>query len=451
MIQNEIYKGNWSLPGETESYSGTLTFNPVDGAQLEIHGAFPRTHTLSSIDIVHGRTIDGWITLLNVRQAITTGSNITGASLTKYTPVYIFVGHRFSSIEEIRFRKVKFSLFNLLEWINPTVVQEDISIDHYILNYGTPSSIPIKCYEGCSGSIDCSLDRKSNFGFYEVEIKQKASITLTYDQPRSYKEIIQDTLTILRFVTLCTYEQSYPIEMNLLDDNLQEVISIGSQKQHIPKLIKLIYRSPFYSPVYKDRKFYQHLVSYDSIASNFETILPAWFKLSKELEQPLELILRSFINKYEFSIEKFMDIAKAMELFHRLRFSNKILSEQEFETRKAKFRLKDLTTKELDWIEGRMKHGNEPSLFKRLKELAKKYRFSYFDVRVKKLDKFCIQASENRNYYTHFDESLKEKALNGKELFDLMENLKIILLAGILNSISIPSEAFEQSIQGVIY
>jgi hypothetical protein len=62
-----------------------------------------------------------------------------------------------------------------------------------------------------------------------------------------------------------------------------------------------------------------------------------------------------------------------------------------------------------------------------------------------------ILASDNRNYYTHFDFSLKEKALNGKELFDLMENLKLILLAGILNSIGIPTAAFEQSIQGVIY
>lgn len=451
MIQNEIVKGNWSLPGETESYSGTLTFNPIDGAELEIHGSFRRTYTHSSIGVVHGQTIDGWITLLNVRQVISTGSNVTGASLTKYTPIYIFVGHRFDSVEQIRFRCVKFSLFNLFEWINPVTVQEDSNKGHYILNYVTPAPIPLKCYDGCSGSIECSLDRKSGFDFQEVVIKQKATITLTYDYPRSYKEIIQDTLTFLRFLTLCTYEQSYFIDMILLDDDLQETISQGNQKRCIPKLIKLIYQSPFYSPIYKNRKFYRHLVRYESIVSDFETILPSWFTLSKELEQPLELIFRSFINKYEFSVEKFMDIAKAIELFHRLRFSNKVLPEEEFENRKAKFRLKDLTTKELEWIEGRMKHGNEPSLFKRLKELAKKYRFSYFDTRVENLGKFCIQASDNRNYYTHFDYSLKEKSFNGKELFDLMENLKLILLAGILNSIGIPTAAFEQSIQGVIY
>jgi hypothetical protein len=451
MIQNEVFKGNWSIPGETGKYSGTLTFNPIDGAELEVHGAFRGMHMFSNLEIVHGQTLDGWITLVDVRRGNSTGSNITGASVTKYIPTYIFVGHQFNSIEDIRFQHVKFSVFNLIEWINPTAVQEDSNMQYYKLNYSTPVAIPITCYNECSGTIECYLSRKSNFGFYEVEIKQSASIKLAYSGAKFYRDIIEDTLIFARLLTLFTYEQSYPIEISLQNDTLQETFSEDGQKRHILKSIRLIYRSPFYSPAYKSRKFYQHLVTYGSISADFNSILPKWFRHSKELEQPLELLLRSFTNRYDFSIEKFMDISKALELFHRKRFPNEILPKVEFNKRKKKFIMKGLTSEERQWIQRRMEHGNEPSLFDRLRALVDTYAFSYFDKRVPDRKVCCRQAADNRNYYTHFNERLKKKALNGKGLFDLMENLKLILLAGILNDIGISASVFEQSIRGLIY
>ena len=41
--------------------------------------------------------------------------------------------------------------------------------------------------------------------------------------------------------------------------------------------------------------------------------------------------------------------------------------------------------------------------------------------------KFCNEVGDSRNYYTHFDPRNEKKALKGKELFDAIENIKILL------------------------
>jgi len=451
MVQNEIFKGNWRLPGSAHNCSGTLTYDPIEGAHLELHGAFAGTLPYSKTEIVHGQTLDGAITLLNVNWRNSTSSQPSGTAVTTYTVVYIFVGHLFDSIEEIRFREVSFTLFNLLEWVNATAVDQQSDQEHYKLDYNKPSPIPLACYDGCSGRIEFALSHSANFGLFDVTIKQRATIKLSYGEAKPYREIIEDSLTFQGLLTLCTYEQSYPLEIRLQDDALQETIGSGIRRRTIPRTIRLIYRSPFVNPAHKSRPFYQHLVKYEPIASSFQSILPKWFSVSKELEQSLDLLLRSFANKYDFTIEKFMDIAKAIELFHRQRFPNGILPNEEFKKRKKRFLLDDLTPEEKQWIQKIMEHGNEPTLFQRLQTLLDTYAFPYFDKRVPDREVCCRQAKDNRNYYTHYNKRLKKVALNGKELFDLTENLKLILLTAILNSIGIETAVFEESIQRLIY
>src|SRR6185437_9096422 len=164
MIQHEIFKGTWSLPGYAQSYSGTLIYDPIEGAQLELHGAFTGTHPYSRIEIIHGRTLEGPITLLNVGFSNSTGSQTTGASVTKYTAIYIFVGHLFDSPEQICFREINFTLFNLLEWLNATAVQQESDQEHYQLDYHKPPPISFTCYDGCSGRIEFALAQSAKFG-----------------------------------------------------------------------------------------------------------------------------------------------------------------------------------------------------------------------------------------------------------------------------------------------
>jgi len=79
------------------------------------------------------------------------------------------------------------------------------------------------------------------------------------------------------------------------------------------------------------------------------------------------------------------------------------------------------------------------------------YSFPYFQERVQEVDRFVKEVGDSRNYYTHFNPELEKKALKGKDLFDAMENVKLLLLAGVLGRIGIKSEVFDQAIRRLIY
>jgi hypothetical protein len=451
MIKELSYKGEWSLPGESEMYSGTLTFNPTTGAELEIIGRFRSGFLPPPIDIIYGKTTSGWVTLFDTRHRTGHSSNVTSTNVTVYKPTMIFVGHQFESREVIKFSTVKFSLFNLLEWIDQKYIQEKRNENYYSLEFVNPDSLQFKCYDGCMGKIETTLNGKYLNDRFKIEVSQESKIIFQYDAPKYYVDILKDIFVMVRFLTLCSYEQSYPLNIEFYADDLKDEFIKDHLNKSVLKPIKCIYQNSYYKPIYQTRKWHQHLLRFDSIASQFESIMMLWFKKSYELAQPINLLLQSFIEKYDFSVEKFMDIIKALELFHRLNFSNHVLSKEAFEDRKRKFSSIDLSEDELAWIKQKLQFSNEPSLKNRLEELINSYSFPYFEERVPDKKSFCRKATDCRNYYTHFNSDLSSRVLSGKDLFDLTENLKLLLLSAIFRSIGVPIEAIEQTVNGLIY
>jgi hypothetical protein len=451
MIQDVSYKGEWSLPGNSEKYSGILTFNPNTGAELEIIGRFRYYLTPSSIDVIHGKTTSGWITLFDTRHHTGHTSHVTNTNVTIYKPSMIFEGHRFESKDVPSFRSVNFSLFNLLEWLDQKHIQENRNKVKYSLEFSNPDSLNFKCYDGCNGKIETILNGKYLNELYKIEISQESKITLQYDTPKHYTDILNDIFVMVRFLTLCTYEQSYPLNIEFYDDDLTDEFIQDYLGKSVCKPIKCIYQNSFYKPTYQTRKWHQHLLRYELIVKQFQRIVELWFKQSKDLAQPVNLLLQSFIAKYDFTIENFMDIVKALELFHRLNFPNNVLPKESFEDRKKKFFSIDLSQEELSWIQQKLQFANEPSLKNRLEELIFNYSFPYFEERVPDKKSFCRKATDCRNYYTHFNSGLNSRVLRGKELFDLTENLKLLLLSAIFRSIGVPIEAIEKSVVGLIY
>ena len=59
---------------------------------------------------------------------------------------------------------------------------------------------------------------------------------------------------------------------------------------------------------------------------------------------------------------------------------------------------------------------------------------------------FAGRIRDNRNYYTHYSDKYKAKAISLSELFILSEKLKIILMVAVLKEISFTNEQLEKII-----
>jgi hypothetical protein len=274
---------------------------------------------------------------------------------------------------------------------------------------------------------------------------------LHYTEKKRYADILQDIFIFVRLMTLCTYEQSYPTTIEFNDDDLTDEFVECRLKRTIPKQIHCYYDNAFYKSSYAQRKWHQHLVPVSTIEGQLPSILTTWFAQASSLAQPIELLLRFFVDQYDFSVEQFMDIIKAVELFHRLSHPEGTKSADEFKEWVKRFFSSDLSEAEREWLESKISFGYEPTLKNRLKELLNLYSFPYFDERVTDRKQFCQQVVDCRNYYTHFGEGLKKRALMGKDLFQLSENLKLLLLSAILQGAKVPIDAIEEAMRRVIY
>jgi hypothetical protein len=442
MVDKITYKGGWQVPGSEHWFSGTLTFDPENGSELEIVGSFQSMFDRKPIPLLWGRTSDGWVTLVDTRRSHGQASNVTRMEVSVYKSAFIFVGKAFESTA-ILFDAVKVSFFNLLEWLDPKGIEEDWSHPNYKLSYNQPAPVEFRCYEGCRGSIEFSLGGRYGNEQLDIRLNQESCVHLRYDSARHYTDVLSDIFIFVRLMTFCTYEQSYPMTIEFTREDLTDTFVEDRLKKRIPQQIQCLYHNVFYKSTYKQRKWHQHLIPFEALQGKFPNVIERWFLQSVQNSQSIE--------QYEFSVERFMDIAKAIEIFHRLHYPGGVMPKSEFKQWKKRFFSSSLSSEELDWLKEKLAYANEPSLKQRVQEIVRDYAFGYFEERVRDPEEFCQQVADSRNYYTHFGEHVAERALKGKALFDLTENLKLLLIAGILRNLDLPISSVDESVRRVVY
>lgn len=152
--------------------------------------------------------------------------------------------------------------------------------------------------------------------------------------------------------------------------------------------------------------------------------LKNWYEKYKEIEPVLNLMLYSFRDKNKFDSEKFMDVVRSLETFHRRMHKNHKIPKSEY-LKKVNHILNnvDLNDKEKLWLKERLDYGNEPTLNERVRELFAIYTNSYLQEEISDIASFCRSVVQSRNYYTHYDISLEKKALRGEGLFLMYKKL----------------------------
>ena len=328
MIETFEHKGKWKLPESDTWFNGTLSFEPDNGAKLEIFGSFNSFLDRSSKSIVLGKTIAGDITLIDVWYR-TSRSSSNGVIVGIYEPAFIIEGQHFIKESDINFRNVVSRVFNLFQWFDQSgfIDNFDYQSGTYEISYKKLMPIKFNLNDKCDAKV--SFDSPVSFhDFYnEKNIKEQAYFTLDYYEKTNYKKILHDLWSLVGFITLFTYEQSYPISITFKDDDYYD--EINSQKK--TKFIKCIYQNNSYTSKHRLRRPHEHLVKYKDVKDLFPTIIKNWHDMYKQEESVFTLMLYSFRRKNHFSIDKFMDTVRAIETLHRNTRNNKRIPQEDFD------------------------------------------------------------------------------------------------------------------------
>ena len=178
------------------------------------------------------------------------------------------------------------------------------------------------------------------------------------------------------------------------------------------------------------------------ISGRFDSFLRNWFEKVDLLEPIYDLYFGTLYNPRMYSEQKFLSLVQAIESFHQRIHGGEYMSVEEYEpvydalvnaipdwvSSDLKYRLKEY-----------LKYGREFSLRKRMKDIIYIYQANT-DRFIGNKNAFIEKVVDTRNYQTHHDEDLKERAAGGEELDRLTQKLKVLLEVCLLTELGFSSE-----------
>lgn len=448
MRENFTLKGNWFLPDKPDNVvAGTLTFEFDKSTRLELLGSLNgKSFKSIEADIILGFTTGGkQITLFKCYESNRTMS-FPGQPTSIWDIIFTIEGGHFSKTEDLKFHSMATSFHNLNEWL--AISGFKTSLPNFLkyksnVTYTLPKQIDFDIDDNVKGQFNFTF-KPPPIGFnYEINLKQTSQyIVTTKENELGLEQLLKYMASFQNFLTLGTYEASFPLKIMLQSKDVTEVIN----GKNYPTNYNLFYNVSLSPYSNRPKILWEFLFNYQDIKRNYKRIIKKWYHSSNEIEPVLNLLMETFYQRGSFNENKFLNMAQALETFHRRRRKNNILTEKQHEKRINEI-LKSIPIKHKDFINGRLIHSNEPSLHMRLDSLFKEFNTKTFSKIVTDKDKFIKQTKDSRNFYTHYDKKMGKKALKGAELFYLTERLKVILVSAVLSETGFSYDLIEKLLE----
>ena len=190
-----------------------------------------------------------------------------------------------------------------------------------------------------------------------------------------------------------------------------------------PVSILMYYRTQPYTEDEPEIEWHRMLFRYIEIKENAERIINSWLNAYDKIEPSLNLYFSVSTGGQKYVESKFLALAQGLETYHRRTSDESRMKRNEF--KKLTETLIDKCPKEhQDLLSEKLKYWNELSLRQRLKKIVEP--FKEFIGNRKNRDRLIGNIVDTRNYLTHYDESLKGKAIIGEELWSLYRKMEAL-------------------------
>lgn len=427
-IEEEYIKtGYFWLPEQQEKkIPGILTIKDGGDIELEVVGLFDESikaiigeDDLSRI-IGHVEK-DGLVTLDN---CFYTKKNISfgGISKSKVCVNRVLSGVAYDKDEEVTFNSLSFSVDCMDEWvgISGINVQNDWDNRTATISYEPPENISYSLGNGMQLEICFSYTLPGFPNTTEAKITQKAYFKLSSEDLKPLQDFTEITHKLTNF--MCFAVDATVTLKNLVATSREIQRDAGEDKSS-PVPIYIYYPSIPFSEKAPNKSWHQMLFNYGSIKANAQIIINNWLNAYEILSPALSLYFSTKMGAQKYLDGKFLALAQGLETYHRRTSDEKLMDEEEFKSLVDAVK-KNCPDDKIDWLEGRLMHGNEINLGKRLKKIIDPFKEHLGTS--KERSKLLRKIVDTRNYLTHYSEELKSKSAEGKELWLLCQKMEVI-------------------------
>ncbi|OMC63684.1 hypothetical protein BK126_26175 [Paenibacillus sp. FSL H7-0326] len=441
-MKKEI-QGQWWVPGQTEQIEekGMLVYNNDGTANLTLHNDLYDGDLRMTHKIILGTSSTGEkFTLLNCQSFLDT------VRLTDRMSVYkvelVFKGQHFSNVSQMNFTEYRFTFQSLNQWVNEAKFIHENDYDNRIntISYEDFEEIKLANVDGVRLSIYFAESIKERYRD-EISITLNSYIRLKSEKDEiNYSRFTEYYLPLLQnFFSLLMGSETYP--MNIQARFLRGVtvsVSYVSEKK-----TEKIHTEDMTIPL-------------KEIRVEINELLQNWFKKSDKL-QPIYNLYFSTIYNDRLNLEnRFLNMVQALESYHRRTYGKgeTIMPKDEYEQLKSK--LNDFLQAELssdldsyNAMRNKLSHLNETTLRHRLLYLIKTHQdIIAFLMEID--EKLIGDIVVTRNYFTHWDDKYKQKALSENDLVVATQKLEFILELCLFYEMGLSNEKIKRAFDGSI-
>ena len=174
------------------------------------------------------------------------------------------------------------------------------------------------------------------------------------------------------------------------------------------------------------------LFTFGQIRDNAEKIINNWLNAYDVIRPSLGLYFSAVTGTHKYLDGKFLALAQALETYHRRTSDEKLMDEDVFRTLVARL-LCQCTKDKRKWLRGRLIHGNEINLGKRIKKIIEPFKSHIGNGKVR--SKLIRNIVNTRNYLTHYSEDLESVAAKGINLWELCQKMEAIFQLHLLGQL----------------
>lgn len=446
----EEYKltGYFWLPGEQDQkIPGVLTINDGGKIELEVVGRFDGSLKLLNGDRTLWRILgdvekEGLVTLENCfyKNMVVSSSSIFKS---KVHVGMVFGGAAWEEDREVKFNTFSFSVDCLDEWVGISGIDVDSDWNNGTasVRYSPPEAISFKLDNDIELEIVFAYSLPSYPVLNEVKITQSAFFTL-----KSKKLLCLSDLTFIAFkiCNLMCFAMDETVAMKNLSATTSEITMSFTNGETHPANISIYYQSLPYTAKTPKKQQYEMLFTFPSIKNNAQHIFNSWINSYDYLSPALSLYFSAKEGAQQYLDGRFLALVQGLETYHRRTSTETLMNPMKYETLRESI-IKGCPENKKEWLRGRLMHGNEISLRKRIAKIVEPFE-GHLGTK-KDRGKLISKIVDTRNYLTHYDESGKRRSAEGLDLYDLCQKMEAILSLHFLKVIGFTEEEINAVIQ----
>lgn len=399
----------WLPSDEKNKLYGTLSVEDGGKVELEILGSFNKnlddyTNDEGEWKRIVGKTEKGYVTL---EKCFSLTSNLklgVGIAKNKILVSTLYNDIVYEEDEVILFDTFSFSVEGLNEWLNIRTIK-DFNTDNYItIRHDKVESFEYTLADNTKLRFQIAVT--AHMAYYEASMKQYSNIELISDEKNSLDYFVEVANKIVKFL-------SFAIDESI---NIKDIFVTNSDifrkcnKKKYPRKIEVYSQVTHFLKDTPQIKFHTMLFQYTDIQESFEEKINSWIDAYNIIEPALNLFFSVRYNPTQYVESEFLSLAQALETYHRQLTRNNMI---------LKDRLKEIIEPFHQYI------GNDEEI----EEIIEKIKIS-------------------RNYYTHYDDRLVNRAIPCNELPYLSKKMEGILQLAFLTKIGFDESEVEKIFNG---